>query len=109
MKAQMYNASFWVDETYPTTLIDQYTKILNRCGFGVLKIIEHHFEPHGYTALFLLSESHLAIHTFPEHRQSYIELTSCVKLPYYKFLDALKPLNETDNYGHHKKSADRSP
>jgi S-adenosylmethionine decarboxylase len=40
--------------------------------------------------LFLLSESHFAIHTFPEEGQSYIELSSCVFEPFLKFVSNIK-------------------
>mgnify|MGYP002639046628 CR=1 FL=1 len=86
MKAQMYNYSSWVEETDPKVLIELYNKKLLDAGFGVLDVIEYHFEPQGYSALFLLSESHFAIHTFPEENQSYIELSSCVKQQFDKFI-----------------------
>ena len=44
-------------------------------------------EPEGYTALWLLGESHFAIHTFPEEQKTYIELSSC-NLEYYEFFKA---------------------
>jgi len=86
MKAQMYNYSSWINETNPDILYNKYMILLNQSGFGVLDVIEKHFEPFGYTALFLLSESHFAIHTFPEHQQSYIELSSCVKKQFDLFI-----------------------
>jgi len=86
MKAQMFNYSSWVTETDPGVLYHKYFKLLQESGFGVLGITEKHFEPYGYTVLFLLSESHFAIHTFPEHNESYIELTSCVKEQFDKFV-----------------------
>ena len=82
----MYNYSSWVEETDPKVLIELYNKKLLDAGFGVLDVIEYHFEPQGYSALFLLSESHFAIHTFPEENQSYIELSSCVKQQFDKFI-----------------------
>lgn len=86
MKAQMYNYSTWIEETNSAILFDYYMQALNNAGFGVENVIEKHFEHQGYTALFLLSESHLAIHTFPEAKQTYIELTSCIKKPFDKFV-----------------------
>ena len=86
MKAQMYNYSSWIKETNPDILFDKYMNDLNEAGFNVENVIEKHFKPQGYTALFLLSESHFAIHTFPEHKQTYIELSSCVKKPFDKFI-----------------------
>ena len=59
--------------------------ILKQAGFCVLQIAEHYFKPMGYTAVFLLAESHLAIHTFPEENKTYIELSSCVEKQYLKY------------------------
>lgn len=89
MKAQMFNYSSWITETDPTELFDRFMILLNESGFKVEDVIEKHFKPQGYTALFLLSESHFAIHTFPEHNQAYIELSSCVKLPFDKFIKSV--------------------
>jgi S-adenosylmethionine decarboxylase len=89
MIAKMYNYSCWVEETDPNKLKEVYDKLLNESGFNVLKYIDYHFTPYGFTALYLLSESHLAIHTFPEENKSYIELSSCIDNPFYKFKDLL--------------------
>lgn len=89
MKAQMYNYSSWVEETNPTILFDFFIQKLNDAGFGVENVVEKHFSPYGYTSLFLLSESHFAIHTFPEQKQTYIELSSCVKTPFDNFVKSM--------------------
>lgn len=87
MKAQMFNYQNWVNETNPFELRKKYDKQLKESGFGVLSFVEYNFEPHGYTALWLLSESHFAIHTFPEEGKSYIELSSCIEVQYIKFIE----------------------
>lgn len=89
MKAQIHNYSCWINETSPKNLVESFTKKLNDAGFGIESVIEKHFIPHGYTALFLLSESHFAIHTFPEENQTYIELSSCIKQPFDSFIKSL--------------------
>lgn len=89
MKAQMWNCSGWVNDTDPAELKKHYTDALSCAGFSVLDVAEHHFNPQGYTALFLLGESHLALHTFPEHGQTYFELSSCVAQPFYVFVRGL--------------------
>ena len=89
MEAQMFNYKVWVNNCNPTELFDYFMTELNNAGFGVLDVIEKHFNPQGYTALFLLSESHLAIHTFPEHGKSYIELTSCIDKPFNKLISKI--------------------
>lgn len=58
-------------------LIEECNNILLESGFTVLNFMEHSFHPQGYTAIWLLSESHLAIHTFPEHDTIFVELCSC--------------------------------
>ena len=82
----MYNYQYWLNETNEKILKEKFTNILLKSGFNILDITEHYFKPYGYTALFLLSESHLAIHTFPEENKTYIELSSCVKEYYDNFL-----------------------
>ncbi len=86
MKAQIYNFAVWLNETEPKALKQKFKSLLTNSGFEVLEVTEKHFSPYGYTALFLLSESHFAIHTFPEHNETYIELSSCVKGPFNKFI-----------------------
>lgn len=86
MEAKMNNISYWIDEVDPIKLKEKYKNILLNSGFGILNEVEHFFKPHGYTILFLLSESHFAIHTFPEHNKSYVELSSCVDEPFKNFI-----------------------
>ena len=37
----------------------------------------HEFEPQGITAVFLVAESHIAVHTWPELRYAAIDMFSC--------------------------------
>ncbi len=45
--------------------------------FNVLEFVQHNFTPKGYTAMSLLSESHLAVHTYPEYESLYFNMYSC--------------------------------
>ena len=38
------------------------------------------FAPHGVTGVFLLEESHLSVHTWPENNYAALDLFSCVSL-----------------------------
>lgn len=98
MKAQMYNYNNWIKETNPILLYNYFNILLLQSGFKIENYIEKHFKPHGYTSLFLLSESHFAIHTFPEENKSYIELSSCVKIPFDNFLLNIKNPNYEITY-----------
>jgi len=77
---------------------------LKKEKFGILNISEYEFSPQGFTLIILLSESHLAIHTYPEHNSLYFNMYSCRSEndseKTYKFvLKLLKPkeINEYNN------------
>ncbi len=38
----------------------------------------HHFSPLGISGVVIISESHLAIHTWPEHRFAAVDFFTCV-------------------------------
>ena len=86
MEAQIHNTTFWISCTNPKLLIKFFNKALEKSGFTVLKTIEHEFEPAGFTQLWLLAESHFAIHTFPEKQTTYVELSSCNYDKYCNFV-----------------------
>jgi len=77
MEAKIWNKNGWLNETNSTELKNTFNELLRLSGFDILNFQEHYFVPQGYTAIWLLGESHLAIHTFPESKKSYIELSSC--------------------------------
>jgi S-adenosylmethionine decarboxylase len=77
IEANIYNHRFWSTCIEPKELVATYKKQLIDAGFTILLFNEHHFPKQGYTCFWLLGESHLAIHTFPESSKSYIELSSC--------------------------------
>jgi S-adenosylmethionine decarboxylase len=89
MIARMHNHSCWIDGLDTTTLKMYFDDKLTQAGFTVLRFVDYHFEPYGYTAIWLLGESHFAIHTFPEADTTYIELSSCVRDPFDKFLGSV--------------------
>ena len=89
MKAEIWNARWWIDTTDPDWLRVYFKDVLIRCGFNILSTTEHYFDPIGWTALFLLSESHFAIHTFPEEHRTYLEISSCVESYFSKFINEM--------------------
>jgi S-adenosylmethionine/arginine decarboxylase-like enzyme len=92
MQAKIWNYSEWIQETNPAKIKAYFDGLLQESGFNVLRVLEHYFQPHGYTCLWLLSESHFAAHTFPEFGRTYIELSSCNLDYYHKFIELTKEL-----------------
>ena len=43
----------------------------------LLNISSHKFEPHGVTAVALLAESHISIHTWPENGMAVCDVFTC--------------------------------
>jgi len=79
VKTRIYNLRFWLQETDAALLKESLDSFLREAGYGIVGFNEHKFQPQGYTAIWLLSESHLAIHTYPEEGRTYIELSGCSK------------------------------
>jgi len=79
MKAELFNYKCWISISEPDEVKAFGADLLQKTDFEILGFVEHHFQPFGYTCIWLLAESHLAIHTFPEESKTYLELTSCVE------------------------------
>ena len=43
----------------------------------VLGVTEHQFEPHGVSIVVVIAESHLSIHTWPEHGYAAVDVFTC--------------------------------
>jgi S-adenosylmethionine decarboxylase len=79
-EANIYSRKFWTVCTEPEELRNTFERVLKEVDFTIVLFNEHHFTAQGYTCFWLLGESHLAIHTFPESGKSYVELSSCNKI-----------------------------
>lgn len=52
-------------------------KAAKECGATILSESVHKFEPQGITAILLLSESHISVHTFPEQGTAAFDIFTC--------------------------------
>ena len=83
MIGQHLLADFWSVPTQllkdGATLTSQLVDVLQHAGFHVLQHHWHAFpEPSGgVTAFVLLSQSHAAVHTYPEHEYLGLDIFSC--------------------------------
>lgn len=48
-----------------------------RGGASIVSQCFHRFSPHGVSGVVIIAESHLAIHTWPEHGYAAIDLFTC--------------------------------
>ena len=96
MQAKIYSKEIWIKETNPQILFNDFKNLLLISNFTIIDHLEHYFEPFGYTAIFLLAESHFAIHTFPEENKTYILISSCNKIYYDNFISMLNDYLSTN-------------
>jgi S-adenosylmethionine decarboxylase len=76
----IFSLRFWLNNTDPSFLRESFNNLLSKSGYNVLDFSEYFFPVQGYTAIWLLAESHLAVHTFPQNNWSYIELSGCNRI-----------------------------
>jgi S-adenosylmethionine decarboxylase proenzyme len=56
-------------------------ELILRLNLKVVKKDKYDFSPQGTTAFFILSSSHLAVHTWPENKYLHLDLITCQSLP----------------------------
>ena len=62
------------DESFLRCTLNKAAKLANAT---VLNLISNKFEPLGVTAIALLAESHISIHTWPESNYSAVDIFTC--------------------------------
>jgi S-adenosylmethionine decarboxylase proenzyme len=59
-------------------------------GASIVTHSFHHFSPHGVSGAVIIAESHLAIHTWPEHGFAAVDFFSCGPVDMVRGLAVLK-------------------
>jgi S-adenosylmethionine decarboxylase len=62
------------DDTYLLTAV---AAGIHRSGATICGMQTKHFDPAGLTAVYLLAESHVSIHTYPEHGSLFFDAFTC--------------------------------
>ena len=62
------------DESFLRCILNRAAKLAKAT---VLNLISNKFEPQGVTAIALLAESHISIHTWPESNYSAVDIFTC--------------------------------
>ncbi len=61
--------------------VHQIEKAMNeaalKAGATIVSSTFHHFSPYGVSGVVVIAESHLAIHTWPEHGYASVDLYTC--------------------------------
>jgi len=60
-------------------LITILERLCDKLKLHIVQKLDHRFVPYGKSIVFILSESHLAVHTWPENGYIHIDLVTCAK------------------------------
>lgn len=76
----------WIVDLHgcPAEILDDHDLIRQRLsetterfGLTLLKLVSNKFQPQGVTVVGLLAESHMSIHTWPEHNYAAVDIFTC--------------------------------
>ena len=93
------------DESFLRCTLNRAAKLAKA---SVLNLISNKFEPQGVTAIALLAESHISIHTWPESNYSAVDIFTCGQnmMPELASQYLIKALNADEHYS---RVIDRNP
>ena len=76
---------------YESSIIKILDLIVEKFNLNVVAKAVHQFQPFGVTGVYVLSESHLSIHTFVEEKKVSLDLYTCNSFNRcYEFIDFVK-------------------
>ena len=76
-------------------ILDSLMEISKKAGLSIVGGLKHQFNPEGATAIVLLKESHISIHTWPEHDYAALDIFTCGKVGKEKSERVLELIKET--------------
>lgn len=68
------------DTNYSNEQVLELSRLLClRMGLSIVNTLSHNFSPFGNSTIFVLEESHFAVHYWPENNYLHIDLVTCQK------------------------------
>jgi len=58
-------------------LVDTLKAAAQRMGSKIVKTVSHRYSPTGTTVILILAETHISIHTWPEHSYAALDVFIC--------------------------------
>lgn len=60
-------------------VIDKLEGFCKKLNLSIVQKLDHQFTPYGKSIVFVLEESHIAIHTWPEKGYIHVDIVTCSK------------------------------
>lgn len=93
---EVYNVNYELLDDL-TAISEVSEAAIKRANMTILNTFTHQFTPHGVSAIFALAESHVSIHTFPEHGSLTADAYTCGEgNPKIIIIELLKYFNSED-------------
>lgn len=92
MKCETWDHKFFIRETNPSNVRKIFNTLLQESQFTIKGFKGCYFDEGGYTAVWVLAESHAAIHTFPEEQKTVCYISSCNLEKYEAFLKLIRSM-----------------
>ena len=100
--AELYGIEFEL-LNHPHRLKKALEQLAEDLKLHVVKKFTHKFEPHGISVVWVIAESHLAVHTWPELGYMHVDVVSCSRRYDLSTLpDALQELFKPTRIIHHE-------
>lgn len=75
----VFGTLYGVKISHTEELVPIMEKIVKKLDLNEVNRAFHQFEPEGVTGVIVLSESHFAVHTYPESEKVYLDIFCCSK------------------------------
>lgn len=80
-------------ELHSDRLVRKISSLCKKMSFNVVNRFIHEFKPQGVSVVFILRESHIAVHAWPEKNYIHLDVVTCS----HGGLNALKLIDEVIN------------
>jgi len=78
IKGQLLAVDFYLENWFEWHEMEKiFADALSYSGMSIINKTLHKFEPQGETCVWLLEESHMAVHTYPENAYFAIDVFTC--------------------------------
>jgi len=72
-------------------LRERLLEAIGQSGARIIRDVFHSFSPHGVTGVVVIAESHVSIHTWPEHGYAAVDIFTCSeKMRMPELIEAIK-------------------
>ena len=66
------------------------TEAARELGVVIREKVHHQFSPYGLTVIYIIAESHISYHSWPEYRSCFVDVFACSRISTEKGIEVFK-------------------